>query len=396
MSTKRRERRGNRKMRNKSVKRYVIPNKDKDIKEEIDVKAIKHNINYLRKKTKTHEIMTVLKGNAYGHGILEMGKVVRKIGIKYIGVATVGEAILMREGGDKGRILAWLYDIESDELRDAFKLGIDIAIFDETHIRKIEGMVPRGEKINITLFIDTGINRAGIPYEKAKKAFRKVEKSEKFNLIGMMSHLINSQVVNSPLVNMQLYKFRKLREELREMGIVPEMVHIANTDACLNYDVSDFTVQRPGKGIYGISFNNKYKKELRLATTVKSYIIQLKDVDKGQGIGYDWKYIAPRRIRVGVLAIGYADIVPRSSSLKLDVYVRGTKRKVYGLISMDQIVIEARKGDKINDEVIIFGDGKNCPQTIFDVARKANTIPLEVLVNTGNRIERVYRNMEKI
>lgn len=377
--------------RNKTCKVSQIPTSDKDIKAIIDVNAIRNNVNFLKKKTGT-DLMPVLKADAYGHGLIEMSKILRKIGIKYIGVATLGEAILLRKSGDKGRVLSWLYDIEGQEIKDGIELGLDIAIFDENLIPKLEKLIPKGKQIKITMFVDTGINRAGIPYEKAIQAFKDVSQCDKFIIEGMMSHLVCSGIKNSPIVNEQLRKFRALRSELKQIDIIPPLVHIANTGACLNYDVSDFTLSRPGSGIYGIPGNDKVHKHLKLAMTVQSYIIQLKEVDKGEGIGYDWKYKTPKKMRVAVLPIGYADIIPRSSSLKLNVYVNGTKRKVLGLISMDQIIIEAKETDKINDDVIIFGNGNNCPQTIFDVAKKGDAFPIEILCHTGYRINRNYIN----
>ena len=377
--------------RNKTSKIYAIPSCDKDIKGIIDINAVRNNINYLKKKTGT-DLMPVLKADAYGHGLVEMGKILRKIGIKYIGVATLGEAILLRDSGDKGRILAWLYDIDGEELKNALHMDIDIAIFDEKTIPQFISLIPKNKKINVTMFVDTGINRAGIPYDKAYDAFIEVSKCDKIKIEGMMSHLVCSGIVNSPIVNEQLRKFRDLRKRLAEINIVPPLVHIANTGGCLNYDVSDFTLARPGSGIYGIPGNDEVNKHLKLAMTIKSYIIQLKDVGKGEGIGYDWKYITPRKMRVAVLPIGYADIIPRSSSGKLYVYVNGTKRKVLGTISMDQIIIEAKETDKVNDDVIIFGNGKNCPQTIFDVGKAGDAFPIEILCHTGYRINREYIN----
>jgi alanine racemase len=377
--------------RNKTCKVTQIPTSDKDIKAVIDVNAIKNNVNFLKKKTGT-DLMPVLKADAYGHGLIEMSKILRSLGIKYIGVATLGEAILLRKSGDTGRVLSWLYDIDGQEIKDGLKLDLDIAIFDENLIPKLEKLIPNGTKIKITMFVDTGINRAGIPYEKSLQAFKDVAKCDKFEIVGMMSHLVCSGIKNSPIVNEQLRKFRALRKELEEIGIVPPLVHIANTGACLNYDVSDFTLSRPGSGIYGIPGNDSIHKNLKLAMTVKSYIIQLKDIEKGKGIGYDWKYITPKKMRVAVLPIGYADIIPRSASLKMHVYINGTKRKVLGVISMDQIIVEAKDRDKINDDVIIFGNGKNCSQTIFNVAKDGNAFPIEILCHTGYRINRTYIN----
>jgi len=378
-------------IRNKTCKVTQIPRSDKDIKAVINVNAIKNNINFLKKKTGT-DLMPVLKADAYGHGLIEMSKILRSLGIKYIGVATLGEAILLRKSGDTGRVLSWLYDIDGQEIKDGLKMNLDIAIFDENLIPKLEKLIPNGTKIKITMFVDTGINRAGIPYEKSLQAFKDVAKCDKFEIVGMMSHLVCSGIKNSPIVNEQLRKFRALRKELEEIGIVPPLVHIANTGACLNYDVSDFTLSRPGSGIYGIPGDDKLHKNLKLAMTVKSYIIQLKEIEKGQGIGYDWKYITPKKMRVAVLPIGYADIIPRSASLKMHVYINGTKRKVLGLISMDQIIVEAKEHDKINDDVIIFGNGKNCVQTIFDVAKVGDAFPIEILCHTGYRINRTYIN----
>ena len=377
--------------RNKTAKVYSIPSYDKDIVGVIDVNAIRKNINYLKKKSGT-DLMPVLKADAYGHGAVEMAKILRSLGIKYIGVATLGEAIMLRDSGDKGRILAWLYDVNGDELKQALHMDIDIAIFDEKTIPKFISLIPKNKKINVTMFVDTGINRAGISYDKAYDAFIEVSKCDNIKIEGMMSHLVSSGVKNSPIVNEQLRKFRDLRKRLSEINIVPPLVHIANTGGCLNYDVSDFTLARPGSGIYGVGGDDKYSKFLSLAMTVKSYIIQIKDIDKGEGIGYDWKYVTPRKMKIAILPIGYADIIPRSTSEKLYVYINGTKRKVLGTISMDQIMVEAKNSDKISDDAIIFGNGVNCPQTIFDIAEESDILSLEILCHTGYRINREYIN----
>ena len=374
-------------IKNKTCKINYIPSADKDITATIDIKAVRNNVRILKMTVGT-DIMPVLKADAYGHGLIEMAKILRKIGIKYIGVATIGEAILLRKSGDKGRILAWLYDIDGHEFEDSLGLNLDIAIFDEKLIPKIKDMIPTGTKLKVTMFVDTGINRAGISYDKAIQAFKDVVSCDKFELIGMMSHLVCSQIKNSPIVNEQLRKFRELRKNLEAVGIKPPLVHIANTGACLNYDVSDFTLSRSGAGIYGIFGDDKLKPIM----TLKTYIIQLKDVKKGEGIGYDWKYIAKKNIKLAVLPLGYADVIPRMSSGKVHVYVNGTKRKVFGTISMDQIIIEAKEKDNINDDVILFGNGVNCPQTVLKLSKYCGTIPEEILCRIGYRVNRIYVN----
>jgi alanine racemase len=205
-----------------------------------------------------------------------------------------------------------------------------------------------------------------------------------------MSHLVCSEIKNCPIVIEQLKKFRELRKKLEEINIKPPLVHIANTGGCINYDVSDFTLARPGIGIYGISPDNKPNKNLIPIMTLKSTIIQIKEIKKGDGIGYNYKYIAPNKMKIGIVPIGYADIIPRSTSLKLYVFVNGKKRKVLGMESMDQIVIELKNGDKLGDKVIIFGNGINCNQTIYDLAYESNMVVYEILPHVGNRVNLEY------
>jgi alanine racemase len=384
-------RRSKKQTQNRTKNIYInqIPSVYKNITAEISINSLQHNISYFRKITNT-DIMPIIKADGYGHGLVDMSKTLRNLNITYLGVATAGEAILLRNNGDNGRILCWLYDIKGPELKEVIKLDIDVAIFDESHIPIIEKLVPYGKKARITLHVDTGINRAGVPYDKAYNAAIDINKSDKFEFVGLMSHLISSQIKNSHVVNQQLTKFRELRSLLEDIDIKPPLVHIANTCAGLNYDVSDFTISRIGGGIYGLTVDKNLNKNLLPIMSVKSKLIQIKNINKGDGIGYDSKYIASKNRMIGCVPIGYADILPRNASLKLCVYVNGTRRRVLGLESMDQIVIETKKQDKINDDVFIFGNGKNCKQTIYDLANISNTITYDIVTHIGNRVNRIY------
>ena len=169
-----------------------------------------------------------------------------------------------------------------------------------------------------------------------------------------MSHFIQSEIKNDKETLEQLRKFRELRNNLENNhNIKIPYVHIANSGGCLNYNVSDFTLSRPGLAIYGIHPSGKYTSELKPAMTLTSVIIQIKYISKGDGVGYDGRYISSKNRIICIVPIGYADILPRSASGKLYVYINGTRRKVLGNISMDQIVVEAKPRDKIHDEVIL-------------------------------------------
>ena len=125
--------------------------------------------------------------------------------------------------------------------------------------------------------------------------------------------------------------------------------------------------------------------------SLSSIIIQLKNIPKGEDVGYDRKYITHANTFIGIVPIGYADLIPLTSSEKLCVFVNGTKRKVLGLESMDQIVIEAKKGDKMGDKVNLFGDkprGNN--QSLHDFAREGSTIPFNIITHMGERVNIKY------
>jgi alanine racemase len=378
-----------------SEEEYILP-EHKDITATIDANAIRHNIDYLRKMSKT-DVMPVLKANAYGHGIVPVSKILRNHSVKMIGVATLGEALMLRKHGDKGHIVAWLYDINGKELKDAIQKNIDIAIIDQKHIPTILKLAAQhGKKVRIHIFVDTGIDRAAVPYNEAIHAALKLSSSPYINLVGLMSHFIQSEIKNDATTYKQLRLFRELRDILsKKHNINFEYTHIANSGGCLNYDVSDFTLARPGLAVYGLDPNGKYNKNLQPAMTITSRIIQKKHISKGAVVGYDNKYIAKKDMEICIAPIGYADIIPRSSSGKLYVYINGTRRKVLGNISMDQIVIESRPNDKVGDEVLLFGSPhKGAKQTAYDVADMSKTITDELVVRTNatNRVSRKYVN----
>lgn len=381
--------------KNKTLKKHnkcvnEMPNDFKNITATINIKAFKNNLQYLRKKAGGPDVMPVLKANAYGHGIIEFAKVCRKLGVKYIGVATLGEAIQIRNSGDKGRILGWLYDVNSNQVKDAVAQNIDIGIFDEKHIPIISKSLPKNAKAKIHLFVDTGIDRNGVSYDKAIDAAKQIASDAKFNLVGVMSHLCCADTKNDNPTIKQFKLFRKLREDLSELNIKPELFHIANTDGILNYDVSDFPMVRSGTGLFGL-VENKYK-NLTPVLSLTSTIAQLKYLPKGVGVGYDRKYITHHKEYIAIIPIGYADLLPLIPHEKIDVTVNGTKRKVLGLESMDQIVIQARKGDKMGDEVRFFGDRNKGFTSPIDFAKPSGTSIFNIITHVGNRVKREYLN----
>ena len=334
--------------------------------------------------------MPILKANAYGHGIIEIARICRQLDVNFIGVATLGEAMQIRNSGDKGRILGWLYDVNGNQVRDAVANDIDIGVFDETHIPIISKSLPKNAEARIHLFVDTGINRNGVKYENAIEAAKQISTDPKMKLVGLMTHLCCAETKNNRATNTQYRLFRKLRDDLMEQGIKPDLVHISATNGILNYDNSDFNMVRSGKGFYGLIEDKHLTPVLSLSST----IIQLKHVPKGEGIGYDRTFIAHADKYIGIVPIGYADLIPLTKSEKLSVFVNGSSRKVLGLESMDQIVIEAKKGDKLGDKVSLFGNKKaEKTQSLHDFAREGSTTPFNIITHLGARVKFIVSSL---
>lgn len=370
----------NKYIKNKSVKnKRQIPDDFKMITATINREAVKNNLEYLRKISKS-DVMPVLKANAYGHSSIEMANICRDLNVKYIGVATLGEAMKLRNSGDKGRILGWLYDVNSNQVKDAVAQSIDIGIFDQNHIPIISKSLSKNMVANIHLFVDTGINRNGIPYEKAIDAAIEITKNPKFKLVGIMSHFCCADTKKS-VTNKQLILFEKLQKDLFEKNIKPEVFHIAASNGILNYD-NRFNLVRSGQAFYGMIKN----KNLIPVMSLTSKIIQLKYVEKGEGIGYDKTYITKSRKYIAIVPIGYADLMPLTKS----VYVNDTKRKILGLESMDQIVIDGNINDKLGDTVQIFGDKKRgFKQNVFELLNKGSRNQYK-MISIGERIKNEY------
>jgi alanine racemase len=385
MQNKSKRNKKNRNYRNKKNKTRKIncgiPSKYNSIFATIDIDAVKNNLDYLKKKSNT-EIMPVLKANAYGHGIIPMSKICRKLGVKYIGVATLGEAIYIRNSGDKGRILGWLYDVYSDQVKEAVSKNIDIGLFDENHIPIISKSLPKNAKANIHLFVDTGIDRNGIPYEKAMSAAKEIVTDPKFKLVGLMSHLCCSEFKNNRATIKQLHLFRTLIKKLKDVNITPELIHIGNSNGILNYDMSEFTLSRSGSAFYGLEDDSNLTPVMNITTK----IIQLKYISKGDAVGYDRTYISPKKMRIAIVPIGYADFIPLTSSQKMEMMVNGTRRKVLGLDSMDQVVLEAKEDDKLGDEVKVIGNPKNGFIPAYELANKGKTTTFNILTHISNRV----------
>lgn len=355
----------------------------------INSKALNQNYNFLKQASGT-EVMGVLKANAYGHGAVGVAKILRKAGMSWFGVATVAEAIEIRQSGDSKRILAWLYQVDPKIISSAIEHDIDLAIFDASQIKAISAVVGYERRLRVHLYIDTGMTRGGIAASDALTAAAVVAAEKNLILAGCFTHLVNSEIQDDEVVINQIHKFREIKAEFKSAGLHKVLFHLANSGGALNYDVSDFDFVRAGISLYGIDPADQLNPKLAPVMRLVAPIIQLKQIKAGTGIGYGHSFVADQDLRIALAPIGYADGVLRTASGKASVYINKTLRPVLGTISMDQIVIQAAATDAIGDEVTIFGDPAFGYPSVIEIAQAAGTISYEVLVRIGERVERSY------
>jgi alanine racemase len=355
----------------------------------INSKALVNNYEYLKKISGT-DVMGVLKANAYGHGAVGVARILRRAGMAWFGVATVGEAVALREAGDNGRILAWLYQVDPRSISQAIEHDIDLAIFDASQIKAIALLVGYERKLRIHLHLDTGMSRGGISPADALTAAAVIAAEKNLTLVGCFTHLVSSELPDQPVVTEQLAKFREIKTDFNAAGITDVLFHIANSGGAINYDVSDFDFVRSGISLYGIDPADKPNDKLSAVMRLIAPVIQLKTLTAITGVGYGHTYMTQENQRVALVPIGYADGVPRTASGNAEVMLNKTMRKVLGTISMDQIVIEALPTDAVGDEVTIFGDPAHGYPSVLNLAHAAGNISYEVLVRIGERVVRSY------
>ena len=355
----------------------------------INSKALVSNYQYLKKVSGT-EVMGVLKANAYGHGAAGVARILRRAGMTWFGVATVAEAIALRESGDTGRILAWLYQVDPKVISQAVENDIDLAIFDASQIKAISLLVGYERKLRIHLHLDTGMSRGGISPSDALTAAAVIAAEKNLTLVGCFTHLVSSEFPDQAVVQQQITNFRKIKADFAAAGLTQVLFHIANSGGAINYDVSDFDFVRSGISLYGIDPADKPNDQLSPVMRLIAPVIQLKTLTPTTGIGYGHTYITQGEQRVALVPIGYADGLPRTASGAAEVMLNKTIRKVLGTISMDQIVIEAVATDSLGDEVTIFGDPAHGYLSVIELAKAGGTISYEILVRIGERVVRNY------
>jgi len=363
---------------------------------EIDLGAIRHNLSQIKKLVRNDTaILAPVKANAYGHGILEISRVLADSGVDYLGVSTIDEAILLRKNGFRKVPILMLGSVLSEAASLIVGNNITQAVGDMRLALAIEKCAKKqGKLAKVHVKIDTGMGRIGVWHKDAMHFVRALCKMKNLRLEGIFSHFSSSDE-SSALTHRQVQDFLSLIEEIERLGIHIKYKHMANSMAVIDYKSSHMNLIRPGLILYGLwpkpSLSSS-KIKVKPALALKSSIVFLKDVPPGRTISYGGTHTTKNHTTIATIPIGYGDGLNRRLSNKGYVIVRGKRAPIIGRVCMDQIMVDVGNivGVKVGDIVTMIGRQFKEAITAEEIAVLCDTIPYEVICWLDKRVPRVY------
>jgi alanine racemase len=372
----------------------------------VDVAAIRHNVSLLQERTGV-AMMTVVKADGYGHGMVPSARAARAAGAAWLGVATIDEALALRAAGDGGRILCWL-TVPADDLAPVVAADIDVTAYTVAELDRIADAVARAgltAPARVQLKVDTGLSRGGAtPAQWPELLTRAVagERSGAWRITGIWSHFSTSEVPEDPANAEQEKVFDEALDAAAAAGLRPEVRHLANSAAALLRPSSRYDLVRCGLASYGLDPAPGLLDDLDLvpAMTVRADLALVKHVQAGAAVSYGRTWTATVPTTLGLVPIGYAEGIARRASAAFDgrgaeVLVAGRRRPIRGAICMDQFVVDL-DGDEpdVGDEVLLWGPGTRGEPTAEEWAQACGTISYEIVTRIGGRLTRRYVDSE--
>lgn len=362
---------------------------------EIDKSALKSNIREIRRITRPEaDIMAVVKADAYGHGAYEVAKTLLDNGAKGLCIATIGEAVHLRQSGITSRLLILGgTDIESYE--DAVLYNIDLAIYDmESALALSEEAQRQGRVCDIHIKLDTGMTRIGFPTDgSALEQIAKICRLPGINPYGVFSHFAVADTDDDEYTMQQFKVFTKTIEDLKAMGIEFKKRHICNSAGILRFPQMHLDMVRAGLILYGFKPDGcpEAYTDIRLTPVMTWYakVVHVKTVPEGTTVSYGRHFKAMRPTKVVTVSVGYADGLSRRLSNGFELIVNGQRLPIIGNVCMDMCMLDATdmEGDvKKGDIVTIFGKERSADE----LARKLETISYEITCDVGKRVQRIF------
>ncbi|MEM7618041.1 MAG: alanine racemase [Pseudomonadota bacterium] len=358
------------------------------------MKALKpENIEIIKKHVKTR-VLVVVKANAYGHGLVECAQVAEESGAEMVGVATVGEASLLRQAGIVVPILR-MTAYGQNEIQSFIDDDIHFFAWTKEHVDEANRLAKaKNKKANVHLKVDTGMGRAGVFHHQVEGIAEHILSLEHVELTGVCSHFHTADMPETDSVERQLERFNKAVDILESLSAVPEYVHISNSPALLRFEKARYNMVRTGVITYGQYYEDDTDllEGMKAIGSWKARLVSVKTLPPNHGISYSVKYRTSKEEKIGIIPVGYADGFRRRPLGVNEVLLHGQRVKVVGSVCMDQcmIVIPDDVDVQEGDEVVLMGGQGDDYIDSLEIANKWGTNNYDVFANISARVPRVY------
>ena len=369
---------------------------------EVDLHALRENLAWIRHRVGPKvRIMTVVKADAYGHGLKQIAALLMQSGTDIFGVANLAEAHVIRNVG-KGWPILMLGACLPDEVERAVQDNVMPTISIPAEAELFSKVAT---KLNATvrahIKVDTGMGRLGVAPAQASKLIRRVQGLASLKDEGIYTHYASSED-DAAYSRVQRERFQELLARLADDGIRIPLVHANNSGALLHEPDTMFHLVRPGLLVYGVlppgqrRMASMLHHHLRPALSLKCRVSLVKEIPRGTSLSYGRAFIARRRMRVATLTAGYGDGYLRAASNRAQVLVGGKRCSVLGRVTMDQMMVDVSRVPTVRpgDEAVLIGRQGGDEITAGELAAWCATVPWEVLTAISYRVPRIYRGSQ--
>jgi alanine racemase len=357
---------------------------------EIHLDRMVHNLNHYRSQlAEDVKIMAMVKAFSYGSGSYEVASLLEFHKVDYLAVAYTDEGVELRKAGIKLPIM--VLNTEPASFDDALRYDLEPEIYNFRMLELFSKAVLRSTHTSfpIHLKLDTGMHRLGFTSDQVGQVANEMKRHPHLQLVSVFSHLAASdEAEHRDFTQKQIDLFVQICDELKTSLGNDFIRHIVNTAGISGFKNAHFDMVRLGIGLYGISSSLEERNKLMGVSELKASISQIKNIHKGETVGYGLSFIAPKDMTIAVITLGYADGLRRSLSNGVGrVWIKDQYYPIVGKVCMDMTMIDISNANlSEGDEVEIIGEHLS----VYDLAEQMETIPYEVLTGISSRVKRVY------
>ena len=372
---------------------------------EIDLDTVAYNVQGLKKHVGPEVLLgAVLKGDAYGHGAVEVTKVVLESGADWIIVNRSNEGVELRQAGIEAPILVLGYTLPQEAER-LVRWNLKPTVSNMLQIEALSSAAGRqGVSMDVHLKLDTGLGRQGVLPPEAVDFASDVAKTPHINIEGMYTHFAvadEGEADSVAYTRRQFETFMGVRESLIRAGFEIPLYHVCNTSATLSFPEMHLDLVRCGSAVEGVypSLDVKRSVDLRPSMSLKSHVGRVKVLPPGSAVSYGRTYTTSAPTKIALVPVGFGDGYRRDLSNKGTVLIRGQRAPIVGRVCMDQCMVDVTHipDVELHDEVVLIGSqGDECI-TGDEIGKLLDTSPFEIMTGFAPRIPRVYvRNGEVV